>query len=87
MLVDVRDDHEREGSLIPGIRNIPYRLVGTVADVPLDRPLVTICETGARAAIAASVLCARGYDARPVIDGGVADLARTTLPLEDPVPS
>jgi rhodanese-related sulfurtransferase len=36
---------------------------------------VTICETGARAAIAASVLGAAGYDARPVLDGGVPDWA------------
>jgi rhodanese-related sulfurtransferase len=32
---------------------------------------VTICESGARAAIAASVLQAAGLDARPVLDGGI----------------
>jgi len=32
---------------------------------------VTVCESGARAAIAASILAARGYDARPVVDGGI----------------
>jgi rhodanese-related sulfurtransferase len=36
-----------------------------------DRPIVTICESGPRAAIAASVLQAAGLDARPVLDGGV----------------
>jgi len=34
---------------------------------------VTICETGPRAAIAASILRARGFDARPVVDGGMVD--------------
>jgi rhodanese-related sulfurtransferase len=34
--------------------------------------VVTICESGARAAIAASVLAAQGIDARPVLEGGVA---------------
>jgi rhodanese-related sulfurtransferase len=34
---------------------------------------VTICSTGARAGIAASVLAARGVDARPVLNGGVED--------------
>ncbi|MBA3434609.1 MAG: hypothetical protein H0U08_11005, partial [Actinobacteria bacterium] len=33
--------------------------------------LVTICESGPRAAIAASILAARGYDARAVAEGGV----------------
>jgi hydroxyacylglutathione hydrolase len=73
-LLDVRDQHERVGGALPGSRNVPYRLAGTVADLPTNRPFVTICETGARAAIAASVLRARGYDARPVLDGGVGDL-------------
>ncbi len=36
-------------------------------------PAVTICESGPRAAVAASVLQAAGLDARPVLDGGVAD--------------
>ena len=41
-------------------------------DLPTEQPIVTICETGARAAIAASILRGRGYDARPVIEGGMA---------------
>ena len=34
---------------------------------------MTICETGSRAAIAASVLAAAGVDARPVIYGGLRE--------------
>ncbi len=37
---------------------------------------MTICESGPRAAIAASVLVAAGVDARPVLDGGIADWQR-----------
>jgi rhodanese-related sulfurtransferase len=33
---------------------------------------VTICESGPRAAVAASVLQSVGVDARPVLHGGVA---------------
>ena len=36
-----------------------------------DRPIVTICETGPRAAIAASILAAHGFDAHPVWNGGI----------------
>jgi rhodanese-related sulfurtransferase len=32
---------------------------------------VTICESGPRAAIAASILAARGFDARAVATGGI----------------
>ena len=37
--------------------------------------MVTICESGARAGIAASILAARGVDVRPVLDGGIAGWA------------
>jgi hydroxyacylglutathione hydrolase len=72
-LIDVRERDERDGGYIAGSRNIPYRLLALGgADVPGDRPIVTICESGARAGIAASLLAGRGFDARPVLGGGVA---------------
>jgi hydroxyacylglutathione hydrolase len=73
-LVDVRELDERDTGYIPGSVNIPYRLVRARAEqLPHDRPLVTICESGARAAIAASVLAAAGFDAHPVLGGGIPD--------------
>ena len=75
-LIDVRERDERDTGYISGSRNIPYRLLPVCgADVPTDRPVVTICESGARAGIAASILAAQGVEARPVLDGGVADWA------------
>ncbi len=73
-LVDVREKNERDEGYIAESRHIPYRLVGEFAE-ELDngRPVVTICESGARAAVAASVLAAHGVRARPVLDGGIAD--------------
>ncbi len=72
-LIDVRERDERDGGYIAGSRNIPYRLLALGGvDVPAGRPIVTICETGARAGIAASLLAGRGLDARPVLDGGVS---------------
>ena len=73
-LIDVRERDERDSGYIAGSRNIPYRLLALGAsELPDDRPLVTICESGPRAAIAASILSARGFDARPVVNGGVDD--------------
>jgi glyoxylase-like metal-dependent hydrolase (beta-lactamase superfamily II)/rhodanese-related sulfurtransferase len=71
-LIDVREKDERDEGYIAGSRNIPYRLLALgEADLPRDRPLVTICESGPRAAIAASLLAAHGFDARAVAEGGV----------------
>jgi hydroxyacylglutathione hydrolase len=73
-VLDVREPHERDEGYIPGSRNIPYRLVREWADdLQGGKPIVTICSTGPRAGVAASVLAAAGVDARPVLHGGVAD--------------
>ncbi len=71
-VVDVREADERDGGYIPGSRHVPYRLLRALGDgIGSERPVVTICESGARAGIAASILAARGVDARPVLDGGI----------------
>jgi glyoxylase-like metal-dependent hydrolase (beta-lactamase superfamily II)/rhodanese-related sulfurtransferase len=81
-LIDVREKDERDGGYIASSRNIPYRMLALGdSDLPRDRPLVTICESGPRAAIAASVLVARGFDARPVADGGVDDWQASGRPV------
>jgi len=77
-VIDVRELDERDSGFIPGSRNIPYRLLRAYGSSVADgRPVVTICESGARAAVAASVLAAAGVDARPVLHGGIADWERT----------
>ena len=73
-VLDVREPGERAGGYIPGSRNLPYRLVRRCADdLRGEKPIVTICESGARAAVAASALVREGIDARPVLGGGIAD--------------
>jgi glyoxylase-like metal-dependent hydrolase (beta-lactamase superfamily II)/rhodanese-related sulfurtransferase len=75
MLLDVREADERDAGFIPGSRHLSYRTARQAAATGLcgERPIVTICETGARAAIAASVLHSAGLDARPVLDGGLTE--------------
>jgi rhodanese-related sulfurtransferase len=41
---------------------------------------VTLCESGARAVLAASALAARGIDARPVAEGGITEWRRSGRP-------
>ncbi|HUZ82737.1 MAG TPA: MBL fold metallo-hydrolase [Gaiellaceae bacterium] len=78
-LVDVRETTERDDGYIPGSRNIPYRLIRKLGCGALERskPVVTVCESGPRAAIAASLLQREGFDVRAVVGGGTADFADT----------
>jgi hydroxyacylglutathione hydrolase len=79
-VLDVREPHERDEGYIPGSRNIPYRLVREwVDDLEGGKPVVTICSSGPRAGVAASVLAASGVDARPVLHGGVPDWKGETV--------
>jgi hydroxyacylglutathione hydrolase len=80
-VVDVREKSERDEGYIPGTVHIPYRLLRACGDDGIDRgrPVVTICESGARAGVAASVLAACGLDARPVLHGGIDDWRGRTV--------
>ena len=65
-VIDVRELDERDAGFIPGSRHIPYRLMRAYgASVAERKPIVTICESGPRAAIAASVLAAGGRGRAP----------------------
>lgn len=73
-VLDVREADERADGYIAGSRHLPYRLVRACWEgLCCEKPLATVCESGARAAVAASILAANGIDARPVLDGGIGD--------------
>ena len=74
-VLDVREKAERDEGYIPGTLHVPFRLLRDVGpdSIDADKPVVTICESGMRASIAASVLTAAGVEARPVLHGGVND--------------
>jgi hydroxyacylglutathione hydrolase len=76
-VIDVRELDEWDEGFIPGSRHIPYRLLRAAGAQAADgKRVVTICESGARAGIAASVLAAAGVDARPVLHGGIGEWQR-----------
>jgi glyoxylase-like metal-dependent hydrolase (beta-lactamase superfamily II) len=80
-LLDVREKSERDEGYIPGSIHIPYRLLRAAGADGIDtsKPVVTICESGTRASIAASLLTAAGVEARPVLHGGVDDWTGQTV--------
>jgi glyoxylase-like metal-dependent hydrolase (beta-lactamase superfamily II)/rhodanese-related sulfurtransferase len=76
-LLDVREDAERDGA--PGT---PYhRLATAVEALDRGRPVYTMCASGARATLAASVLARAGFDARALAHGGADDVARERASL------
>ena len=73
-MLDVREKDERDDGYIAGTTHMPYRLLRACGgEVANGGPVVTICESGERAGIAASVLAHEGVDARPVLAGGIPD--------------
>ena len=70
-ILDVREPGESPES---GWLKTPYRLLRAAPPAELDplRPVYTICASGARAMLAASLLARQGFDARAVVGGGVS---------------
>jgi hydroxyacylglutathione hydrolase len=61
LVLDVRNANEHRAGRIPGSMQLDVgRLAFRVDQVPADRPVVVHCQTGNRAAVAASILRARG---------------------------
>ena len=77
-VLDVREPSEREEARLPGAIELPYRDVRFAPPAQLDpaRPVYTICASGPRATLAASLLARMGFDARPTLGGGVRDVVQ-----------
>jgi glyoxylase-like metal-dependent hydrolase (beta-lactamase superfamily II) len=75
-VLDVREQNEVEETPLPGAVAVPYRELRFAPSADLDsgKPVYTICASGARATLAASLLVRQGFDARPVVGGGVEDV-------------
>src|SRR5262245_25275006 len=75
-VLDVREPSEREEARLRGAVEAPYRELRALAPAALDpaRPVYTICASGPRATLGASLLVRLGLDARPALGGGVRDL-------------
>ena len=82
-VLDVRTPAEYRAGHLPGAYNIPLgELPARMAEVPTDKPLVVHCQGGGRAAIAASVLQARGVGDVWNLRGGITEWERGGLPVE-----
>jgi len=81
VVVDVREDHEREEGHLEGDRHIPMnRLSEEAASLPRDKRLIFYCESGSRSLMAAQAFKASGIEARSMA-GGIKRLNVEGLPL------
>jgi hydroxyacylglutathione hydrolase len=84
-VVDVRGHAEWEAGHLPGVPNVPLgHLAARLDELPTDAPLVVHCQSGARSAIAASVLQARGLTNVVNLAGGYAAWRDAGLPTARP---
>jgi len=73
-VVDVREPEEFNGPLghVPGARLIPLGTLGQVTtDLAKERPIVTVCRSGARSAQATVLLGKAGFDKVANLSGGM----------------
>ncbi len=81
VVVDVREDYERQAGHIEGSRHIELeRLASQAESLPRDQPIVFQCRLGARSAMAAQAFRASGYDAWSMA-GGLKRWADDGLPV------
>ena len=82
-VLDVRSRAEWAAGRLPGAVNLPLgELEQRLDEVPRERPLIVQCQTGARAAIAVSLLHARGLEDVLLYVGGFAEWSAAGNPVE-----
>lgn len=86
-LVDVREADELAESSIDGARHIELgRLTAEADSIDRSRPVVFVCRTGARSAMATEAFRASGWDAYNLA-GGIVAWSRDGLPVTGSPPS
>ena len=80
-LLDVRDADEWAAGHIEGALHIPMgEITARQRELAADRPIVTVCRSGNRAAAVTDALKRVGYDAE-TLDGGMKAWAAEGLPF------
>ena len=83
LVLDVRQHDEWVAGHIPGsIHLMGGDLPDRLAELPRDRPIVTICRTANRSAVAAGVLLRAGFTDVAWVDSGVPSWRRAGFPIE-----
>ncbi|MBG0741530.1 rhodanese-like domain-containing protein [Paeniglutamicibacter antarcticus] len=80
-IVDVRESAEVALDMIPGARHIPLgELPERFKDLDKSRPVIAVCRSGRRSAVAAEQLAAAGFTAY-TMPGGMLDWTAAGFPI------
>jgi hydroxyacylglutathione hydrolase len=82
-VLDVREEDEQRNAALEGAVALPFRQLRIAPPPSLDpkRPVYTICGSGPRATLAASLLTRMDFDARATVGGGVGGLLKARREL------
>jgi len=83
-VMDVRSPGEFEGDLghLEGAHLIPLdELRDRLGEIPRDKPVVAVCQSGKRSAMAAEILLKSGYERVANVAGGLIQWSRLALPF------
>jgi rhodanese-related sulfurtransferase len=82
VLLDVREPEEWEAGHAPGALHLPLGLLpDRMAELERSAPIVVICRSGARSALATEWLTEAGFDATNLV-GGMQEWAEAGLAVE-----
>ena len=82
IVIDVRQASEFEAGHVPGSIHIGAGELPAMLDrLPRDRPIATVCASGYRSSVAASMLRAAGFDHVVAVGGGLPDWQARDYPL------
>ncbi|HEV8177886.1 MAG TPA: rhodanese-like domain-containing protein, partial [Gemmatimonadales bacterium] len=82
-VLDVRGEAEWKSGHLSGSLNVPVgSLEARAQEISRDQPVIVHCQTGARAAIGASLLRARGFTDVRYFPGGFAEWHAAEMPVE-----
>ncbi len=83
VLLDVREPEEYAHGYAPGARNLPQaELASRLDEVPRDRPVQVICQSGYRSLRSAQFLAQMGYGNIANVRGGTAAWRASNNPVE-----
>jgi sulfur dioxygenase len=85
-VLDVRSPGEFEGELghIESAHLVPLdELRDRIEEIPDDRPVVVVCQSGKRSAMAAEIIRKAGHEQVANVSGGMIQWSRLGLPLQD----
>ena len=85
-VLDVRSSEEFVGELghLEGSHLIPLdELRDRLDEIPRDKPVITVCQSGKRSGMAAQILLAADFDKVANVPGGLLHWSRLALPFRD----